>query len=182
MRIIAGRWRGRRLAAPAGQWVRPSAERLREALFSILTARLGSFESLSVADLFAGTGALGLEALSRGAAHVTFVEQDRHAMAVLGRNVAALGAGAQATLLQRPVESLAPARDGCDLLFLDPPYGLGLAEPALAHLERSGWVAAGGWVAVETEQKATISFPGFTSELVRDYGKGRVHLLRRVMA
>ena len=96
MRIIAGAWRGRPLAAPAGAATRPTADRARETLFSMLTSRLGTFEGLTVADLFAGTGALGLEALSRGAAHATFVETDRSALAALKANIAKLGAAERA--------------------------------------------------------------------------------------
>ena len=95
MRIIAGEWRGRPLRAPAGQGTRPTADRTRETLFSMLVSRLGSFDGLRVADLYAGSGALGLEALSRGAAHATFVEKDPQAVAVLRANVAALKAEAQ---------------------------------------------------------------------------------------
>src|SRR3954463_12948610 len=95
MRIIAGRWRGRPLLAPTGQATRPTADRAREALFSMLASRLGSFEGLRVADLFAGSGALGLEALSRGAAHCTFVETDRAALDAIRRNIAALGASGE---------------------------------------------------------------------------------------
>ncbi len=102
MRIIAGEWRGRPLEAPPGQATRPTSDRAREGLFSMLASRIGSFEGLQVADLFAGTGALGLEALSRGAAHCTFVEKDRAALDVLGANIARLGAAARATSAPRP--------------------------------------------------------------------------------
>src|SRR5687768_3674487 len=96
MRIIAGAWRGRPLAAPPGQATRPTSDRAREGLFSMLQSRIGSFEGLRVADLFAGTGALGLEALSRGAGHCTFIEKDRAALDVLRRNIERLGAGDRA--------------------------------------------------------------------------------------
>ncbi|MCR9180947.1 MAG: RsmD family RNA methyltransferase, partial [Erythrobacteraceae bacterium] len=96
MRIVAGEWRGRKLVAPKGEATRPTADRMRETLFSMLTSRLGSFEELTVADLFAGSGALGLEALSRGAGSCLFVEQDRAAIDAIRTNITALGAGLRA--------------------------------------------------------------------------------------
>ncbi len=108
MRIIAGQWRGRPLAAPAGETTRPTSDRAREGLFSMLASRLGSFEGLRVADLFAGTGALGLEALSRGAAHCTFVERERAAVAAIERNIAKLGAGERSEVRAGGVERAAP--------------------------------------------------------------------------
>src|ERR1043165_5986374 len=126
MRIIAGKWRGRTLIAPPGATTRPTGDRVREALFSMLLSRVGSFEGLRVADLFAGTGALGLEALSRGAAHCTFVERDRPALETLKRNIGRLGAGERAEIRAQAAEHAAPPRP-CDLIFLDPPYGAGLA-------------------------------------------------------
>ncbi len=108
MRIIAGKWRGRTLATPPGATTRPTADRTREALFSILTSRLGSFEDLVVADIFACTGALGLEALSRGAARAIFVDEDRQALAALRKNIATLNA--EAEVIPAAVSTLGPAR------------------------------------------------------------------------
>ena len=173
MRIIAGQWRGRPLIAPQGQDTRPTADRVREALFSMLASRVGSFEGLRVADLFAGSGALGLEALSRGAAHCVFVENDRRAVDSIRANIAALEAcgevlarGAEHAALPHPV----------DLAFLDPPYGSGLAPLVLAKLE----VAAGGWVSVETGRSEPIAADGYEVEAERSYGKARITLLRRL--
>src|ERR1043165_8112363 len=118
MRIVAGKWRGRPIEAPPGEATRPTADRVREALFSMLASRLGTFESLRVADLFAGSGALGLEALSRGAAHCPFGEQDRGAMAVLAGNVAKLGAAARADLRAQPVETLGVPPQPYDLVLM----------------------------------------------------------------
>jgi 16S rRNA (guanine966-N2)-methyltransferase len=179
VRIVAGEWRGRRIEAPPGKLVRPSSDRLREALFSVLAARLGTLEGLEVADLFAGTGAIGLEALSRGAAHATFVDSDPGAVRVIERNVAALGAGSRATVVRRPAELLGRASRPCDLLFLDPPYGQDLARPALTRLIDGGWVAEGAWLTIETERTAAVAHPELSLELVRDYGKARLHLMRR---
>lgn len=171
MRIVSGRWRGRPLKAPAGDATRPTSDRAREALFSMLASRLGSFEGLRVADLFAGTGALGLEALSRGAAHCTFVEPERAALAALEANVAALSAAA--AIVARRAESY---RGGpFDLLFLDPPYASGLAPAALAAVT----AAPGAWASIETAKAETIDCPGWAVEVERVYGKAKITLLRR---
>ncbi len=178
MRIIAGKWRGRTIDAPPGESTRPTADRVREALFSMLTSRLGSFEGLSVADIFAGTGALGLEALSRGAATATFVENERVALAVLKQNIDKLGAEHDTDIHRAPAEAVARAPSPHHLLMLDPPYKSGLATPALARLAAQGWIAPLALVSVETARGETLGAPGFTVEVVRDYGKARIHLLR----
>src|SRR6476661_3133305 len=115
MRIISGEWRGRPLSAPEGRDTRPTSDRAREGLFSILASRLGTFEGLHVADLFAGTGALGLEALSRGAAYCLFVESDRSALAALSRNIAAFGAGERTWVQTQPLEYARPPERPCDI-------------------------------------------------------------------
>lgn len=177
MRIIAGAWRGRPLQAPAGDATRPTADRVREALFSMLASRLGSFEGLTVLDGFAGTGALGLEALSRGAARVVFVEQAGAAVTALKANIAALGAGARAQVLALPMDRLPCATTPCDLVLLDPPYGQGLAEPALATLAAQGWLAPHALISVETGRYETLAI-AHDVLATRDHGKARLHLLR----
>jgi len=172
MRIIAGRWRGRPLVAPQGSSTRPTADRVREALFSMLASRLGSFEGLRVAVLFAGSGALGLEALSRGAAHCVFVEKDRSAVEAIRANLAALAASGE--VLARSAEHAALPHP-VDLAFLDPPYGSGLAPAVLAGLA----VKPGGWVSVETGRGEAVSVEGFEVDSERSYGKARISLLRR---
>ena len=172
MRIIAGRWRGRPILAPAGDSTRPTSDRVREALFSMLASRLGSFEGLQVADLFAGSGALGLEALSRGAAHCVFVEKDRRAVEAIRANIAALGASGE--VLPRGAEHAAlPAP--VDLAFLDPPYGSGLAAALLAALP----LAPGGWASVETARGEPVAAAGYEIDAERTFGKARITLLRR---
>jgi 16S rRNA (guanine966-N2)-methyltransferase len=178
MRIIAGKWRGRPLAAPPGEATRPTADRVREALFSMLTSRLGSFESLRVLDGFAGTGALGLEALSRGAAHCSFVETDVEAAKTLANNLKTLGAGAQATLISSPMARLGTAPAPVDLVLLDPPYAAGLAAPALARLAEMGWLSSATLISVETGRKEPLEAPGFDTIVSRAHGKACVHLLR----
>jgi 16S rRNA (guanine966-N2)-methyltransferase len=176
MRIIAGAWRGRKLVVPAGDATRPTADRTREALFSMLASRLGGFDGLTVADLFAGTGALGLEALSRGAAQCTFVEQDRAAVDALRANIAALGAKAE--VRAQGVASLGPAIAPCHLLLLDPPYNTGAGGALLERLKRLGWVAPGAWVSIETGRGESVKAAGFTLEAERRHGKAKLTLLR----
>ncbi|MEA3010556.1 MAG: rRNA (guanine966-N2)-methyltransferase [Sphingomonadales bacterium] len=172
MRIIAGRWRGRPILAPAGDSTRPTSDRAREALFSMLTSRLGSFEGLQVADLFAGSGALGLEALSRGAAHCVFVEKDRRAVEAIRANIAALGASGE---VQPRAAEHAALPGPVDLAFLDPPYGSGLAAAALASLP----LAPGGWASVETARGEPVAAAGYEVDAERTFGKARITLLRR---
>jgi 16S rRNA (guanine966-N2)-methyltransferase len=176
MRIIAGQWRGRPLVAPKGDTTRPTADRTREALFSMLTSRLGSFEDLAVADLFAGSGALGLEALSRGAASCLFVEQDKPALDALRTNIAKLGA--KADVRAQSVMALGPARAPLDLILMDPPYGTGAGIVALDKLARLGWVGPATWVSIETAKNEKVELAGFEVDADKTYGKARVTLLR----
>jgi 16S rRNA (guanine966-N2)-methyltransferase len=179
MRIIAGEWRGRRLLAPEGQATRPTSDRAREGLFSMLASRIGTFEGLHVADLFAGTGALGLEALSRGAAHCTFVEKDRAAIASLQRNIALFSVAARTDLRSQAVEYAPPPSRPCDLVFLDPPYNTGLAEIALQRIGNPAWVAPGGWVSLETDGQPPSAPPDFALTAERRFGKAFISLFRR---
>ncbi len=178
MRIIAGQWRSRPLVAPKGDTTRPTADRTRETLFSMLTSRLGSFEGLTVADLFAGSGALGLEALSRGAAKAIFVEQDAAALQALRSNVANFRAQAQCDVRASSVLALGPARQPVDLLMMDPPYGTGAGAVALEKLQRLGWIGPATWASVETGRDEMLSPKGFAIDATRDVGKARLHLLR----
>ncbi|MDH4746740.1 16S rRNA (guanine(966)-N(2))-methyltransferase RsmD [Sphingomonas sp. CBMAI 2297] len=177
MRIVAGEWRGRPLVAPKGDTTRPTADRTREALFSMLASRLGSFEELAVADLFAGSGALGLEALSRGAASCLFVEQDRAALDALRANIAKLGARA-AEVRAGSVLSLGPARAPLDLILMDPPYGTGAGSVALDKLGRLGWAGPGTWISIETSRDEVPDVAGFVADVSRVHGKARLTLLR----
>ena len=176
MRIIAGQWRGRKIAAPEGETTRPTTDRVREALFSMLASRLGSFEDLRIADLFAGSGALGLEALSRGAAHCTFVEQDPAAIKALQSNVAELGANAD---IQRvSAERLNTAQIAYDVIVMDPPYDVGWADKILPVIMSQNWLTTSSWVSIETEKSAPIEIPGLSIDTVRIFGKAQVTLLR----
>ncbi len=178
MRIIAGDWRGRKLTAPKGEATRPTADRTRETLFNMLTSRLGTFEGLSVADLFAGSGALGLEAMSRGAAHCLFVEQEKPALDAIRANITALDARARATVSAGSVMALGPAKAPHDLLLLDPPYGTGAANVALDRMIRLGWVGEATWVAVETAATEDVEVRLLSAEKERKVGKAKITLLR----
>ena len=165
------------MVAPKGDTTRPTADRTREALFSMLTSRLGSFEGLSVADLFAGSGALGIEALSRGAASCLFVEQDRGALDALGTNLARLGVVGD--VRSTSVLALGPAVAPVDVMMLDPPYASGAAAVAIDKLNRLGWISDATWISVETAATEEIAIAGFATDTSRTHGKARITLLRR---
>lgn len=178
MRIIAGQWRGRKLAAPKGDATRPTADRTRETLFSMLTSRLGDFDGLQVADLFAGSGALGLEALSRGAASCLFVEQDRAAVDTIRANIAAMGARDAARVETASATQLRAATQPLDLILLDPPYHSGAGEVALDRLLRLGWIGAQTWISLETAFNEDPAIKGLALDTQRRVGKGKLSLLR----
>ena len=171
MRVISGKWRGRALKAPAGETTRPTSDRAREAIFSMLTSRLGTFEDLEVLDLFAGTGALGIEALSRGAGTACFIDNDAAAVKAIRANLAAMGATGD--VRQSPVASIGGGPRAHHLVFLDPPYGLGLADPALTHLHERGWIASGALVSVETAAADPLTCD-WERVVERRFGKARV--------
>src|SRR5690606_19259781 len=179
VRIIAGEWRGRQLRAPEGETTRPTADRTRETLFSMLASRLGSFEELTVADLFAGSGALGLEALSRGAAHCLFVENDAAALRALRSNIAALRAQPRCEVNPGSVLSLGPAKAPLDLILLDPPYHSGGGGVALDRLVRLGWIGDATWVALETAKDELPNVKALAVEAERTVGAARLSLLRK---
>ncbi|MHA6691743.1 16S rRNA (guanine(966)-N(2))-methyltransferase RsmD [Devosia sp. A449] len=181
MRIVAGKFRGKALSSPADDSIRPTADRVRESMFNILASRLGPvFDGVRVLDLFAGTGALGFEALSRGASHVTFVDIGAEARGLIRDHIEAFGAGGITKLLRRDATALGtPGTFGqFDLVFLDPPYGQGLGEQALAHIAANGWLAPGATLVFEESVDAKIEIPaGFTLEDRREYGSAAVHFL-----
>ena len=178
MRIIAGACRGRPIEAPTGQSTRPTADRARETLFSMLASRLGSFEDLRVADLFAGSGALGFEALSRGAASATFVESDRAALAIIRRNAATLGIDDRARIVGGSALAL-PASEPFDLIFADPPYASGAGSEIVRALLHARWLPPGGWLALETSRDDDVDPGELTLEATRDVGRARLWLLSR---
>lgn len=181
MRIVGGRLRGRALAGPKGPGLRPTADRLREAIFNILAHSYDdACAGARVIDLFAGTGALGVEALSRGAAHALFVDQGAEARALIRQNVEALGLGGVTRLFRRDATQLGPTQDApFTLAFLDPPYGQSLAPQALASLRDGGWLAPGALVMVEEEKEAALDPPdGFEALERRGYRETQLVFLR----
>lgn len=176
MRIIAGQYRGRQIVAPKGDATRPTADRMREALFSMLTSRVGSFEGLAVADLFAGSGALGIEALSRGAGSCLFVEQDKPALDALKANLAKLGI--RGDVRATSVMAMGPAPAPLDIILMDPPYDTGAGLVALDKLARLGWTSPATWISLETAKAEVVQLPGFAVDATRAHGKARLTLLR----
>jgi 16S rRNA (guanine966-N2)-methyltransferase len=180
MRIVGGRHRGRALAAPAGSAVRPTSDRARESLFNILEhgapAKAGLvLRGATVLDAFCGTGALALEALSRGAERAFLLDRDPAAIACARDNAIKLGEIARVTLRQSDATRPGPAPAAATLAFLDPPYGSGLAGPALAALAREGWLADGAIVVVETATREDLAPPpGFVLLDERRYGKAKL--------
>ncbi len=185
MRIVAGKHRGRRLAAPPDAAIRPTSDRAREALFSVLcSGRLSEGEDpvigARVLDACAGTGALGLEALSRGADHASFLEISAEARLLCRENLTALGEEAHGTVLSADVLRPPTATTACDLILMDPPYGKDLPAPALAALDQAGWIAPGAIAVVELSVKEAFAPPpDFTPLDERRYGKARLLFLRR---
>ncbi|MDF8333446.1 16S rRNA (guanine(966)-N(2))-methyltransferase RsmD [Novosphingobium cyanobacteriorum] len=179
LRIIAGEWRGRKLSAPEGDATRPTADRTRETLFSMLVSRIGSFEGLRVADLFAGSGALGLEALSRGAAHATFVEQDAAAIRAIRSNISALRAQPQCDVKAASVLTLGPTKEPLDILFLDPPYGTGAGAVAIDRLVRLGWISENTWISLETAANEVPNVRSCSVDAERKVGKALITLMKK---
>ena len=171
-RILAGRWGGRRLTTPPGSGTRPTSDRVREALFSSLQSELGGFDGRRVLDLYAGSGALGLEAASRGAAHVDLVESAKGAAAAIARNIADLGANA--TLHRMPAERfVAAGRHRSDLILVDPPYATDVA-PVLAGL--TDLLADDGVIVVERSTRGVLEWPdGLEGVRDKSYGETRLY-------
>lgn len=173
MRIIAGQFRGRTLASVGkgdrGAHLRPTTDRVRESLFSVLTG-YGVIGGARVLDLFAGTGALGLEALSRGAAHVAFVDDGRAAQGLIRQNIEITETADRTTLIRRDATRLPACPDApFDLVFLDPPYGKGLGDRALSAARAGGWIAPGALIV--WEENAPMPAPaGFDPADTRRYG------------
>jgi 16S rRNA (guanine966-N2)-methyltransferase len=183
LRIIAGVWRGRSIEVPPGSIVRPTSDRVREALFNRLAHAFGDegfrLQGSRVVDVFAGTGALALEALSRGAAAAVLCDRNPQVIDLLKRNAAKLGAEDRATIMNADGAHLPRAGLACDLAFLDPPYGEGLAAPALEGLARQGWLKPGALATVETDADEPVpQAADFTLLDRRLYGRIAVAILR----
>lgn len=182
MRIVGGAWRGRRLSAPRSDSIRPTSDRLRESLFNVLThAYDEALPGARVLDLFAGTGALGFEALSRGAAYALLVDEGAEARAVIRSNIEALGAEGVTRLFRRDATRLGPAGTAgqFSLIFCDPPYGRDLAPRALASAAAGAWLAPGALVVVEEAETVHLAWPeGFAELERRPYGETAITLAR----
>jgi 16S rRNA (guanine966-N2)-methyltransferase len=184
MRIVGGRHRGRQLETPADLPIRPTSDRARQALFNILEhgkltqGGLSPVRGARVLDAFCGTGALGIEALSRGAAHAVFLDSDAAALRLARRNAAQAGETAQATFLPADATRPPPADQPCTLVFLDPPYDQDVLEPAVAALSKSGWIGAGAILVAEVERRRDVALSGYTLVDERRYGKAKLLFYR----
>jgi 16S rRNA (guanine966-N2)-methyltransferase len=176
MRVVGGKFRATALVSPAHMRTRPTSDRIREAIFNILLNGVPqvALDGARVLDLFAGTGALGIEALSRGASFCVFVEVDAEARGAIRRNIEALGLGGATKVFRRDATDLGPAgaQRGARLAFVDPPYGRGLAERALAAAGDGGWLADGAWVVIEEHRDVRVALPhGFSLQDRRVWGE-----------
>ncbi len=185
MRIVAGKFKGHGLAAPKDQTTRPTSDRVREALFNILEHGVEGFdlEDARVLDLFAGTGALGLEAISRGAKYCLFIENAAAARGIIRTNVEALHLTGITKIWRRDATTLGPAGniEAFDLVFADPPYGKGLGERALSEVRDRGWIKPGGIAVLEEKSDAAFEIPsGFEEIDRRIYGDTQLLLLRAI--
>jgi 16S rRNA (guanine966-N2)-methyltransferase len=185
LKIVGGKHRGRSIATPEGSTTRPTSHRARESLFNILMHADWRADGTSplidarVLDAFAGSGALGIEALSRGAAHATFLDNDATAIRMIGENLRKLGEIAAAKVIRSDATRPPPSREGCDLAFLDPPYRSGQAAPALVALAAAGWLKPGAIAAVEIATTEDLMMPaGFATIDERRYGAAKIVILR----
>lgn len=183
MRIVGGKFKGHAIQGPSSTATRPTSDRVRESLFNILAHGIEGFDldGARVMDLFAGTGALGLEALSRGAKFCQFVEEGTDARGLIRRNADALGAIGLCKIWRRDATKLGPCapQSPFDLIFADPPYNRGMGEKALASLVEGGWLAPGAVVVLEESERATIGgISGLTAIDQRAYGDTVVHFFR----
>lgn len=184
VRIVGGKFRGRGLAVPADQAIRPTSDRVREAVFNVLLhgPLADGLAAVRVLDLFAGTGALGLEAISRGAAYALFVEENAEARGLIRKNIEAFGLTGCTRIFRRDATDLGPAAQlgQFGLVFLDPPYGKGLADKALTSLVRGGWLTPGAVLVVEERVGVAVDLPdGMTEIGRRTYGDTQVLVLHQ---
>ena len=185
IKIVGGKHRGRSIATPEGGTTRPTSNRARESLFNVLTHASWGSDGTSplidarVLDAFAGSGALGIEALSRGAAHATFLDNDATAIKLIGENLRKLGEAANARVIRADATRPPASREGCDLAFLDPPYRSGLAAPALVALAEAGWLKPGAVATIELASTEDLDPPsGFEPIDERRYGAAKIVIVR----
>jgi 16S rRNA (guanine966-N2)-methyltransferase len=184
MRIVGGKFRGKALLSPTDDSIRPTSDRARESVFNILASRIGvHLDGVKVLDLFAGTGALGLEAISRGATSAVFVDTGAEARGIIRDHIEAFGIAGFAKLLRRDATALGPAgtMGPFELVFLDPPYGKGLGEQALVSLQSGGWLAQDATIVLEESSEVELTLPeGFHLDDRREYGAAAVHFISAV--
>lgn len=184
MRIVGGKFRGKALLSPTDDSIRPTSDRARESMFNILASRIGvHLDGVKVLDLFAGSGALGLEAISRGATSAVFVDTGAEARGLIRDHIEAFGIAGFAKLLRRDATALGPAgtMGPFDLVFLDPPYDKGLGEQALVSLRAGDWLADGATIVLEESAEVELALPpGFEIDDRREYGAAAVHFIRLV--
>lgn len=182
MRIVSGRHGGRRLHVPKNNKIRPTSDKIRGAIFNMLSAR-EAIDDARVLDGFCGTGALGLEALSRGAAQALFIDTSKASLSLARENVSALQEEGVSDFLLRDTSALGPNKKfphGFSLIFLDPPYHKGLVSAALSSLQRGGWIANHAWIMCETEKSAQFPLSGFQCDAEKVYGDTKITILRKL--
>jgi 16S rRNA (guanine966-N2)-methyltransferase len=181
MRIIAGKHRGRKLFSPSDNGVRPTAARMRESIFNILN-NMGILEDAMVVDLCCGTGALGIEALSRGAKKVVFIDGSNQHLKLAWENISSLGEQEKSVMIRAAAEALPKAREQFNLLFIDPPYFKGIVDKALVSLLENDWLEKGAIIVIEMSKKEDVSFSleHFQEIDQRLYGNSKIILLERI--
>lgn len=177
MKIVSGKFGGRKLVVPKSRDIRPTSDKIRGAIFNMLASR-DAIEDASVLDAFCGTGALGLEALSRGASRCTFIDKAKEALSLAQENVRVLGVEDQCDFLLKDAVKMKSTEKTYDLIFLDPPYFLDLVPQILEQLLTEKMFSENAWVACETEKKVDISVSGFAVENEKKYGDTKITLLQ----
>ena len=181
MRIIGGEFRGRKLISPKGKNIRPTSDRMRETIFNILNHSSGGFEGAKILDVFAGSGAMGLEALSRGAEHATFLDKDRTSLQLVKKNIDLLGISNKSTLKNVTAPNFPPAHTAYNFIFLDPPYGLDIINDTLTKLNENGYFAVNSMIIAEYDPSNSLIFPDFVEVLKeKTYGDARFSFLRKM--
>lgn len=181
MKIIAGKHRGRNLFSPTGDGVRPTSSKMRESIFNILMS-MGILEDSKVVDLCCGTGALGIEAISRGAGKVIFIDGSNQHLKLAWENICSLKEQDKATMIRSSAEKLPKAREEFSIVFIDPPYHKGIADKALVSLVEQGWLAKGATIIIELSKREDLSFSNehFQQTNLKEYGNSKVLLLERI--
>lgn len=180
MRIVGGEYGGRKLYTPSGKSIRPTSDRMRETIFNILSHASGGIQGANILDVFAGTGAMGLEALSRGAAHVTFFDKDRTALQLVKKNITSLAVESKSTVKYVTAPAFPPARAPYDFIFLDPPYDLDIIGEVLNALLSNNYMADGCLIIAEYDPGRMVSFPDCLNVIKeKTYGDARFSFLKK---